>query len=81
MKKTIFQQANPSEYLKKFKKGINKDIVELINMLICSKLITRSALARKESRGTHFIKDYPVRNDKKWMKHSIIDKKRIKFIK
>jgi len=63
------------------KKGINKDIVELINMLICSKLITRSALARKESRGTHFIKDYPVRNDKKWMKHSIIDKKRIKFIK
>jgi len=63
------------------KKGINKDIVELINMLICSKLITRSALARKESRGTHFIKDYPVRNDKKWKLHSIIDKKRIKFEK
>ncbi len=63
------------------KNGVNKDIIELINMLVCSKLITKSALRRKESRGTHYIKDYPVRNDKRWKLHSIIDKKRIIFEK
>jgi L-aspartate oxidase len=63
-------------------KGINKQILELRNMLILGKTITKSALARKESRGTHFVDEYPTRNDKKWRKHSLTKKGGIlKFFK
>ena len=57
------------------KKGINREILEIENMLIVSKIIVISALRRKESRGTHFIKEYPERHDNIWKKHLIIDKK------
>lgn len=33
-----------------------------------AKLITKSALIRKESRGTHYIKEYPYKKDA-WLKH------------
>ncbi|MBW2984162.1 L-aspartate oxidase [Candidatus Woesearchaeota archaeon] len=63
-------------------KGINKEILELRNRTIVAKLIASSALARKESRGTHFVDDYPDRNDKVWCKHSLIKKGGIlKFFK
>ncbi|MBW2980909.1 L-aspartate oxidase [Candidatus Woesearchaeota archaeon] len=62
--------------------GINKEILELRNMVIVSKTITMSALGRKESRGTHFIDEYPIRNDRSWQKHSLIKKSGIlKFFK
>jgi L-aspartate oxidase len=61
-------------------KGINKDIIELKNMVTVSIVITKSAIKRKESRGTHFLKNFPERNDKKWKKHSIISNSKIAFI-
>ncbi len=39
---------------------------ELQNMLTVAKIIQESALLRKESRGGHYRKDYPVENDMKW---------------
>jgi L-aspartate oxidase len=64
------------------KNGLNREILELRNMLIIGKIITESALARKESRGTHFVDEYPSRNDKNWCKHSLIRKPGIlKFFK
>jgi L-aspartate oxidase len=63
------------------KKWINKDIIELRNMVIVSKLIARSALARKESRGTHFLTDFPVRDDKKWKKHSVVKGDTMRFFR
>ena len=61
------------------KEGISKEIIELRNMIITAKLITKSAIARKESRGTHFVEDFPTRKDKEWKKHSVINKKGMKF--
>lgn len=43
--------------------------VELVNMLTVARLATFSALARTESRGTHFRTDYPERNDSDWCAH------------
>jgi succinate dehydrogenase / fumarate reductase, flavoprotein subunit len=37
--------------------------LDLYNLLTVSELITRAALARKESRGAHFRDDYPNKDD------------------
>jgi succinate dehydrogenase / fumarate reductase flavoprotein subunit len=36
--------------------------LDLSNLLTVSRIITRAALARKESRGAHFRDDYPSKN-------------------
>ena len=43
---------------------ISSDLLELRNIVNIAKLIIKSALTRKESRGLHFSKDYPISNDK-----------------
>lgn len=48
------------------------DSWEYINLLTCSLLVVHAALARKESRGGHFRKDYPVTKDSQWKKHIIL---------
>jgi len=44
--------------------------IELKNMALVSKLITKAALERTESRGAHYRTDYPKQSDK-WKKHLI----------
>ena len=48
------------------------EALELKNLLIQSIVSIESALKRQESRGAHSRIDYEKRNDKKWMKHSMI---------
>jgi succinate dehydrogenase / fumarate reductase flavoprotein subunit len=47
------------------------NIWELGNLLDLAELTTVSAIARTESRGGHSREDYPDRDDKNWLKHSM----------
>ncbi len=44
---------------------------ELGNLLDLAEVTTVSALARTESRGGHSREDFPQRDDKEWLKHSL----------
>ena len=45
------------EYYANFR--VNRDLLELRNLVDCAELIVRSALMRHESRGLHYSRDYP----------------------
>ncbi len=48
-----------------------KEALELENMLNYAEALVASALFRKESRGAHSRVDYPERDDKKFLKHTL----------
>jgi L-aspartate oxidase len=50
------------------------------NIHTAALLITRSALARLESRGAHYRTDYPMHDDVKFRKHSIVGEKGVRFV-
>jgi fumarate reductase (CoM/CoB) subunit A len=58
-----------------------QDALEVINMIEIAILVIKSAILRKESRGSHFRQDYPETKEE-WKKSIVINKKRgITFIK
>ena len=51
------------EFYRNFR--ISNNLIELRNLLQVAQLIVESAIARKESRGLHFSRDYPNKNVEK----------------
>jgi succinate dehydrogenase / fumarate reductase flavoprotein subunit len=47
------------------------DAIELGHLLDLAEVITRSALNREESRGAHSREDFPERDDKKFLVHTM----------
>jgi len=46
-------------------------VLELESLLWLGEITARGALAREESRGSHFRVDYPERDDVRWLEHTM----------
>jgi succinate dehydrogenase/fumarate reductase flavoprotein subunit len=50
----------------KFNQGLTS-YLEAENLLLVSQAMANSALFRKESRGAHYMEDYPQKDDARWL--------------
>ena len=67
------------ENIKVLDKGLSyntnlMNVIELENLLMLAEAAIIAALAREESRGGHARRDFPTRDDEKWLKHTLINK-------
>jgi succinate dehydrogenase/fumarate reductase flavoprotein subunit len=51
--------------------AVSMEELELKNMLLVAKLITKAALDRTESRGAHYRTDFPQKDDANWQRHLV----------
>ncbi len=53
---------------------VTKDLLELRNIALNAQLIVNCARMRKESRGLHYNLDYPEKNDRVFLKDTVISR-------
>jgi L-aspartate oxidase len=63
------------EYYRNF--IVTRDLLELRNIAVAAKLIVVCARMRKESRGLHYNLDYPEKNDRGWLKDTIVSREEL----
>jgi L-aspartate oxidase len=64
-------RAEVADYVSRY--PVNRDLIELRNISLVGTLIIRSALRRKESRGLHWMEDYPDRDDERFLCDTVLD--------
>jgi L-aspartate oxidase len=70
LRRINFIKDEVEQFYKKTK--VTEGLLELRNLTLVAKLIIRSALLRKESRGLHYTTDYPKKNDEVWRKDTTV---------
>jgi succinate dehydrogenase / fumarate reductase flavoprotein subunit len=53
----------------------NTDLLEALELgclLDCTEALLAGALARQESRGAHYREDFPNRDDREWLAHTLV---------
>ncbi len=70
LRRVLMLTEEVQEFYSQFR--VNRDLIELRNLVLVAEIIVRSALSRKESRGLHFNLDYP-QTDKQAVDTTLID--------
>lgn len=65
-----FLKEETEAYYKKTK--ISAELLELRNIIKVASLIIESAMKRRESRGLHYTTDYPERDDKHFLRNTVL---------
>jgi len=63
------------EYYRNF--IVTRDLLELRNIAVTAKLIVTCARMRKESRGLQYNLDYPEKNDRIWLKDTVVSREEL----